>query len=103
MVQDIPNSNFSLQQFFHSKSASLKQVNANDEVTTHRICSKLVASNSLQTIANAEYVDEPQIRAPDKTHPKPVALATQPAGLRLPKTDYANISWIYTFYFKLPS
>ncbi|GBM43478.1 hypothetical protein AVEN_9439-1 [Araneus ventricosus] len=45
----------------HGKSASLKQVIANDEVNTRRTCSKLVASNSLQTIEKTEYADEPWI------------------------------------------
>ncbi|GBL75560.1 hypothetical protein AVEN_264649-1 [Araneus ventricosus] len=95
-----PDSNFSLQQ---SCSANLQQVIANDEVTTRRTCSKFAASNSLKAIAGAEYADEPQIRTADNPLPKTVTLATQPAGLRLPRTDYANIPCIYKFYFKLSS
>ncbi|GBN25382.1 hypothetical protein AVEN_242051-1 [Araneus ventricosus] len=97
-----PESNFILQQScsnlalqayskFDTAKASLKQVFVNDEVTTRRTCSKLVASNSLQTIAKIEYADEPQIRTPDNPLPNPVALATHPAGHRLPKTGYAYI------------
>ncbi|GBM57339.1 hypothetical protein AVEN_34436-1 [Araneus ventricosus] len=64
-----PDSNFSLQQVRHGKSASLKQVIANDEVTSRRTCNMLVASDSLQTIAKAEYADEPCIRTTDNSHP----------------------------------
>ncbi|GBM96105.1 hypothetical protein AVEN_200411-1 [Araneus ventricosus] len=85
----IPDSNFSLQQscinlalqicsfqqVWHGKSASLKRVIANDEVITRQTFSKLVASNSLQTIAKSEYVDEPQIETPENPLSKPVALA----------------------------
>ncbi|GBN10416.1 hypothetical protein AVEN_189242-1, partial [Araneus ventricosus] len=56
--------------------------------------------NSFQTIAKTEYADEPQIRTPDNPLPKPVAIA---AGPRLRKTDCANASCIYKFYFKLSS
>ncbi|GBM61104.1 hypothetical protein AVEN_234898-1 [Araneus ventricosus] len=45
----------SLQQIWHGKSASLKQVNAYELVTTRQTCHKLAASNSLQAIAKAEY------------------------------------------------
>ncbi|GBO31235.1 hypothetical protein AVEN_129773-1 [Araneus ventricosus] len=105
-------SNLALQICMHAASltwqeckleTTLKQVIANEEVTTRRTCSKLVASNSLQTIAKTEYADEPQIRTLDNRLPKTVALATQQARPRLRKTDYANISCIYTFYFKLSS
>ncbi|GBO37430.1 hypothetical protein AVEN_30123-1 [Araneus ventricosus] len=37
--------------------ASLKQVTANELVTTRQICHRLAASNSLQTIAKTEYED----------------------------------------------
>ncbi|GBN96709.1 hypothetical protein AVEN_259682-1 [Araneus ventricosus] len=47
----------------------LVQVNANDEVTTRRACSRLAASNSLQTIAKTEYPDEPRIRTPENSFP----------------------------------
>ncbi|GBM65771.1 hypothetical protein AVEN_107253-1 [Araneus ventricosus] len=40
---------------FDTASASLKQVNANELVTTRQTCHKLAASNSLQTIAKTEY------------------------------------------------
>ncbi|GBM72779.1 hypothetical protein AVEN_201557-1 [Araneus ventricosus] len=79
----------------------MKQVIVNEVVTTRRTCSKIVASNSLQTTAKTENADEPQIRTLNNPLPKPVALVTPPAGLRLPTADYANISCIYTFYFKL--
>ncbi|GBN78329.1 hypothetical protein AVEN_159830-1 [Araneus ventricosus] len=70
----------SLQQVRHDKSARLKQVIVNDEVTTRRTCSKLVESSSLPTIVKTEYKHKPQIRTSDNPLPKPVALATQPAG-----------------------
>ncbi|GBM39958.1 hypothetical protein AVEN_43351-1 [Araneus ventricosus] len=74
-----PHSNFSLQQACSSLATSLTrqdrkftrlpQVNANEEVTTRGTCSKLVASNSLKTIAKTEYADERWIRAPDNSLP----------------------------------
>ncbi|GBO42205.1 hypothetical protein AVEN_221874-1 [Araneus ventricosus] len=42
-------------------------------------------------------------RTPDNPLPKPITLATQQAGPRFPKTEYVNISCIYTSYFKLSS
>ncbi|GBO16491.1 hypothetical protein AVEN_73603-1 [Araneus ventricosus] len=72
----------SLQQVSHCKSASLKQVTANELVTSRRTCSRLVTSNTLQTIAKTEYADKPQIRSPDNPLPKPIALATKSAGPR---------------------
>ncbi|GBL80323.1 hypothetical protein AVEN_92240-1 [Araneus ventricosus] len=65
------------------KFASLKQLIANELVTTRRTCSKLVASNTLQTIAKTEYADEPHIRTPDNELPKPDVLTTQPEEFRL--------------------
>ncbi|GBL80004.1 hypothetical protein AVEN_97499-1 [Araneus ventricosus] len=102
LTQSCPAST-SLQQIWHGKSASWKQVIANELVTTRRTFSKLVASNTVQTIAKTEYADEPQIRSPDNLLPKPVALATTPAGSRSRRTDCTNRSCIHAFYFKLPS
>ncbi|GBN53149.1 hypothetical protein AVEN_128441-1 [Araneus ventricosus] len=63
---DMPNQTYArLQQVSHGKSENLKQVIANELVTTCRTCYKLVASNSLQTIAKTEYADKPRIRHPD--------------------------------------
>ncbi|GBM95626.1 hypothetical protein AVEN_256425-1 [Araneus ventricosus] len=78
-----PDSNFSLQLSLTRQECKLETSYCKRRVTTCRTCSKLVASNSLQTIAKTEYADEPQIRTPDNPLPKPGAFVTQPAGLRL--------------------
>ncbi|GBN49717.1 hypothetical protein AVEN_202432-1 [Araneus ventricosus] len=67
-----PDSNFSLQQscsanlqqIRHDKSANLKQVIANELVTTSRTCRKLFTSNSLQTIAKTAYEDNLGFKLP---------------------------------------
>ncbi|GBO36070.1 hypothetical protein AVEN_69543-1 [Araneus ventricosus] len=70
---------------------TLKQVNANELVTTLQTCHKLAASHSLQTIAKTEYEDNLRFeRTPDIPLPKPVVLTTQPARLCEVKIDCAN-------------
>ncbi|GBM32124.1 hypothetical protein AVEN_11913-1 [Araneus ventricosus] len=66
----------------HGKSGSLKQVNANELVTTRQTCHKLAASNSLQTIEKQSTKTASDWN-PQTTHfiarHLASALATQPA------------------------
>ncbi|GBM37505.1 hypothetical protein AVEN_224391-1 [Araneus ventricosus] len=60
----------------NDKSASLKQVCRSNEVTTRRTCSKLVTSNSLQTIARTEYAHSLGLELATFCLPKKLVLRT---------------------------
>ncbi|GBN36135.1 hypothetical protein AVEN_47135-1 [Araneus ventricosus] len=98
-ILNYPDSNFRLQQSCSKLAASLTRQECKLETSyckrRSQHASNLQQACCVKLIANCS-----KNRVCRRTS---VALATQTAGLRLPKTDYAGISCIYTFYFKLSS